>query len=97
MTRLVLFPAWLHPLIGKANGKCISQKGWGQESYRVLPIFIRNCAIEITHQELASDIGTSREVVSRILKDFEARGVCEISRGRIKILDQLKLATLLKK
>jgi CRP/FNR family transcriptional regulator len=53
--------------------------------------------IEITHQELASDIGTSREVVSRILKDFEAKGVCEISRGRIKILDQLKLATLLKK
>lgn len=53
--------------------------------------------IDITHQELASDIGTSREVVSRILKDFEAKGVCEISRGRIKILDQLKLATLLKK
>lgn len=53
--------------------------------------------VEITHNEIARDIGTSREVVSRILKDFESRGVIQIARGSIKILDTIKLAALQKK
>lgn len=53
--------------------------------------------IELTHQELASDIGTSREVVSRILKDFEEKKIISISRGQIKILDKEKLETYQKK
>ena len=43
--------------------------------------------IKITHQELASDIGSSREVVSRILKDFEEKQIVTISRGSIDITD----------
>ena len=43
--------------------------------------------IKITHQELASDIGSSREVVSRILKDFEEKKIITISRGSIEITD----------
>jgi CRP/FNR family transcriptional regulator len=39
-----------------------------------------------THQELADHVGSSREVVSRILKDLEQRGVLEISRGSVKLL-----------
>lgn len=57
----------------------------------------QNNPIEITHQQLASDIGTSREVVSRILKDFEVSGIITISRGSIKILDETKLKALQKK
>lgn len=53
--------------------------------------------LELTHNELARDIGTSREVVSRILKDFEARGIIQISRGSIKVLDIVKLKALQKK
>jgi CRP/FNR family transcriptional regulator len=53
--------------------------------------------LEITHNELARDIGTSREVVSRILKDFEARGVIQISRGSISVIDIVKLKALQKK
>lgn len=53
--------------------------------------------IHITHQEIASDIGTSREVVSRILKDFEARGAIEISRGSIKVINPQKLSDFQKK
>jgi CRP/FNR family transcriptional regulator len=41
--------------------------------------------IKITHQELASDIGSSREVISRILKDFDEKQIVTISRGSIKI------------
>jgi CRP/FNR family transcriptional regulator len=44
--------------------------------------------IHITHQELAAELGSSREVISRILEDFSAQGVVEVSRGVIKILDR---------
>jgi CRP/FNR family transcriptional regulator len=42
--------------------------------------------IKATHQELADHVGTSREVVSRILKDWEERKAIEISRGSIRLL-----------
>jgi len=43
--------------------------------------------VKITHQELASDIGSSREVISRILKDFEEKQIVIISHGSIEIMD----------
>jgi len=43
--------------------------------------------LQATHQQIAADLGTSREVVSRILKDFEQRGLLDLGRGRISILD----------
>jgi CRP/FNR family transcriptional regulator len=42
--------------------------------------------VTTTHQELADHVGTSREVVSRILKDLEQRGTLEISRGSVQLL-----------
>jgi CRP/FNR family transcriptional regulator len=41
--------------------------------------------LHATHQEIASELGTSREVVSRILKDFEHRQLIRVSRGSIAI------------
>lgn len=43
--------------------------------------------IAITHQAIASDLGTSREVVSRILKDFEHQGLISVSRGHVRLSD----------
>ncbi|MCB0730195.1 MAG: Crp/Fnr family transcriptional regulator [Ignavibacteriae bacterium] len=43
-----------------------------------------NC-LKITHQHIASEIGTSREVVSRILKELETQKIIILSRGSIKI------------
>jgi CRP/FNR family transcriptional regulator len=40
-----------------------------------------------THQELAADIGTAREVVSRHLKRFEERGWVRLGRGTVEIAD----------
>ncbi|MBN2963323.1 Crp/Fnr family transcriptional regulator [Sulfurospirillum sp. T05] len=39
--------------------------------------------LTITHEKLASHIGTSREVVSRLLKTLEKEGVITLSRGKI--------------
>ena len=44
-------------------------------------------AIETTHEAIAADLGTSREVVSRILKGFERQGLLELGRGRIVLRD----------
>lgn len=40
-----------------------------------------------THEKIAADIGSSREVVSRSLKSLEKRGVLELGRGKIKIIN----------
>ena len=41
--------------------------------------------IHATHHELAVELGSSREVVSRVLKEWERRGVLALSRGSIEI------------
>jgi len=43
--------------------------------------------IKITHQELASEVGTVREVVSRHLKKFEHSKWVRLGRGRIELID----------
>ena len=50
-------------------------------------------AIDMTHHDIAAEIGTAREVVSRLLKHFEALGYLKIERRRIVILAPAKLAT----
>lgn len=43
--------------------------------------------IHITHQEIASELGSSREVISRLLEDFIREGSIRSGRGNIEILD----------
>ncbi len=47
--------------------------------------------LNVTHQKIALDIGTAREVVSRALKNFENQKLIKLSRGKINILDMKKL------
>lgn len=51
-------------------------------------------ALAITHQELAVELGTAREVVSRVMKEFGRRGWVAASRGKIEITDRAALAAL---
>lgn len=45
----------------------------------------------LTHQQIAAELGTSREVVSRILADFVAAGLVQASRGSLSVLDRAGL------
>lgn len=47
--------------------------------------------IHITHQEIASELGSSREVISRILSSFAAQGALHVERGKISILNPQRL------
>ena len=46
-----------------------------------------NEVIHVTHQEIASDLHTSRVVISRLLKALEINGRIELNRNNIKVLD----------
>ncbi|KRS12207.1 Crp/Fnr family transcriptional regulator [Roseovarius atlanticus] len=50
--------------------------------------------IAATHQDLASELGTAREVISRVLADFQKRGLVQQSRGRIALVDKPTLRAL---
>lgn len=45
-------------------------------------------AIRMTHQEIAAELGSSREVISRLLEDFAEQGLVRASRGQIEVLDE---------
>ncbi len=48
--------------------------------------------VNATHQALAVELGSAREVVSRILKRFERAGAIALSRGAIEIKSERRLA-----
>jgi CRP/FNR family transcriptional regulator len=45
-----------------------------------------NGVLRFTHQKIADDLGSSREVVSRLLKDLEHKGIVALSRNQITLL-----------
>lgn len=50
--------------------------------------------LRTTHQQLAQDLGSVREIVSRLLKGFEHRGLVRLGRESIEILDPAGLRQL---
>lgn len=46
-----------------------------------------SCELHISHQEIAYDLNTSREVISRLLKQLERIGSIKLGRNRIIILE----------
>ena len=47
-----------------------------------------NTEISRTHQQIADELGSAREVVSRQLKRFENKGWVTLGRGRIKVINK---------
>jgi CRP/FNR family transcriptional regulator len=47
----------------------------------------RGAKLRITHQQLALELGTVREIVSRMLKNFEEQGLVALGREQIEIVD----------
>jgi CRP/FNR family transcriptional regulator len=50
--------------------------------------------VKATHQALADELGSVREIVSRLLRVFEDRGWVDLARERIRITDRRALAAL---
>jgi CRP/FNR family transcriptional regulator len=39
----------------------------------------------MTHEQLSQELGTAREVISRLLKQMESEGLVELGRNRITL------------
>lgn len=50
--------------------------------------------INTTHEDIAKDVNSAREVVSRMLKYFQNEGIISLSRGSITILDRDRLKNI---
>ena len=51
----------------------------------------RGGRIDASHQELADELGTVREMITRLLNSFSDTGLIELGRGRIEIVDEQAL------
>lgn len=49
--------------------------------------------LRTTHEQIARNLGSAREVVSRMLKYFEKEAIVSLSRGTVTITDEKKLRT----
>jgi len=49
---------------------------------------------KITHQDIAVELGTAREVVSRHLKRFESEGWVRLGRGQVSLVDRPHIEAL---
>jgi CRP/FNR family transcriptional regulator len=57
----------------------IKEVAFGRMDERLLDYLVEkseNGTFAGTHQKIADDLGTAREVVSRLLKEFERKGTC---------------------
>jgi CRP/FNR family transcriptional regulator len=90
---------WQHFIFGLLSHRLadiisvVEEVAFKRIDVRLAEVFSRHLqrgetGLQVTHAELAADLGSSREVVSRILKDFARRGLIETRRGSILLVDQ---------
>lgn len=61
---------------------------------KLLELQDADAILHLTHQQLATELGTAREVISRQLKEFERRGWLSLSRGTIELCDAAAIERL---
>ena len=61
------------------------------EGDRVDAIALLISGVVRVYQAIAAELGSSREVISRILEDFSQKGWVEVGRGTVEILDMDEL------
>ena len=67
----------------------VEEVAFGRMDERLIDYLLEkseNNRLEATHQKIANDLGTSREVVSRLLKDLERKKQVSLSRNSITLL-----------
>jgi len=74
----------------------IEDVAFGRMDVRIARLLLSRSSDSLyaTHQEISTELGTAREVVSRVLKNFERQGWISLGRGCIKMLDRDGLNSL---
>jgi CRP/FNR family transcriptional regulator len=75
----------------------VAEISFGQLSRRLARYILGHATSNVlatTHQALATELGSAREVISRQLKEFEQRGWIEQQRGQIKLRNTEELKSV---
>lgn len=78
----------------------IEQIMWKSLDRRVAAFLLEETAVEnteslkITHEAIANHLGSSREVITRMLRYFQKEGLVKLSRGQITVTDAEGLRSL---
>lgn len=67
----------------------------GRIAQRLLDLVAGGGVVRITQQQLAAEVGSAREVISRVLGQMQRQGLVRVRRGAIDILDAARLAGLI--
>jgi CRP/FNR family transcriptional regulator, cyclic AMP receptor protein len=59
-------------------------------------LIVGRLEVTATHANLADSIGSSREVVSRALRDLRVAGIVETAPGRVRVIDPARLAAIVR-
>ncbi|NLL55712.1 MAG: Crp/Fnr family transcriptional regulator [Clostridiales bacterium] len=54
----------------------------------------KSATLYITHENIAKSLGTAREVVTRLLRQFAQDEVVEVTRGKVTVIDRNKLQAM---
>lgn len=69
----------------------VEEVAFGKIDVRLTKHLLSHCdeknTLTSTHQNIATELGSAREVISRQLKDLESKGLLKINRGNIQIID----------
>lgn len=69
----------------------VEEVAFGKVDVRLAKHLLTQCddknILSSTHQNIATELGSAREVISRQLKELESKGLIKISRGNIEIID----------
>lgn len=76
----------------------VEEVAFGKIDVRLAKLLLNQCddenTLTSTHQNIATELGSAREVISRQLKDLESKGYILINRGSINIIDTTALQSI---
>lgn len=85
------FRAYIFSLLGERLAdlmQLVEEVAFHKLDQRLAALLLsKGSAIETTHQCLADELGSVREMISRLLKNFQDRGLVVLQRERIQITD----------
>ena len=66
---------------------------FGRKDVRLASFLLKHSSrdgdvLSLTHRQLAVELGTAREVVSRLIKDFERKGLVKLGRNKVTVLQR---------
>lgn len=76
----------------------VEEVAFGKIDVRLAKLLLSQCndenTLTSTHQNIATELGSAREVISRQLKELESKGYIIINRGSINIIDSTALQSV---